>query len=100
MKIENAPSLFMGLELFWEAYADLSTCRPVSFGGPLPIPWSAIRDYAEAHDFDEEQAETLELLVRRMDSEFLKWHEAKYGSQSKPEGIRNADAGRSPWRSD
>ncbi len=87
----------MGLEIYWEAYSDLSTCRPVSFGGPLPIPWSAIREYAEAHDLDGEQTESMEFLVRRMDAEFLKWYEARYGSKSQPDGVRGKDADRRPW---
>ena len=53
--IVEAPTLDEGHEFYLHAYLDLSTCRPVGFG-PRPIPWTAIRDYAQAYgmqDLDE-----------------------------------------------
>lgn len=48
----DAPELDAGLEFYLHAYVDLSTCRPVGFG-PTPLPWTAIRDYAEAYGVDD-----------------------------------------------
>ena len=75
-KIENAPSLMMGLELYWDAFLDLSTCRPTGMGMG-PIPWSAIRDYAVTFDFDEDQHEDLYHFIRVMDNAFIEHHRNK-----------------------
>jgi hypothetical protein len=82
-RIENAPQLFDGLELYWWAYQDLSTCRPAGFGGAYPIPWTAIIDYARHYDFDEAQTEALVSHVRTMDEAFMKWYDQRYGSGNK-----------------
>lgn len=66
-KVLGAPSLRPGLELYWLAYAELSTCRPPSFGDLLPIPWTAIDAYATRYDFDEDQFDWLVCASREMD---------------------------------
>jgi hypothetical protein len=91
--ILDAPQLHEWLELYWWAYQDLSTCRPAGgFGGLFPIPWTAVKDYAEANDLDQDQTEDLVYFVRRMDTEFLRWYEKKHGNKSK-RGPIQAQAG-------
>lgn len=71
-KIANAPQLKPGLELYWWAFADLSTCR----SGGLeegPIPWTACAKYAEIHGFNERQLYDLCFFVREMDSVLMDW---------------------------
>jgi hypothetical protein len=79
--IANAPQLEWDLELYWEAYTDLSTCRPASFSSVLPLPWTAVVDYAAVNGFDYEQTQSLVFFCRRMDNEFLKWHERSGGNK-------------------
>lgn len=74
--IQEAPHLAFGLELYWDAFWDLSTCRATGFGVG-PIPWSAMRDYAVTFELDEEQQEDLYYLVRVMDNTFLDHHSEK-----------------------
>jgi hypothetical protein len=74
-RIQNAPELMMGLELYWDAFWDLSTCRVSGFGAG-PIPWLAMREYALTFGFDEEQMDDLFYFVRVMDNEYLN-HYAK-----------------------
>lgn len=64
--IANAPSLEPGLSLYWWAFWELSTDREGGFG-VLPIPWSSIKDFAEAYDLDLPTTETLFHHVRGMD---------------------------------
>ena len=66
----------MGLELYWDAFLDLSTCRPTGMGMG-PIPWSAIRDYAVTFDFDVDQHEDLYHFIRVMDNAFIEHHRNK-----------------------
>jgi len=69
-RIQNAPDLNLGLSLYFTAFWDLDTCRPVGFGYG-PIPWSAVRDYALTFEFDEEQQEALFYLIRKLDNAYL-----------------------------
>lgn len=75
-KIRNAPQLRLGLELYLEAFYDLNSCRQSGWG-LSPIPWTAMRDYAEAFDFDEDQAESLFHHVPVLDQAFRKYHEER-----------------------
>lgn len=75
-KISNAPELGFGLDLYYEAFWDLATCRPVGLGAGA-IPWTAIRDYAIAFAFDEEQTEILFHCVRLMDNAYLDFYSKK-----------------------
>lgn len=64
--IANAPELLQGLQLYLQAFFDLDTERSHAAGIVL-IPWSAIKDYALANEFSEEQSEDLQFLIRKMD---------------------------------
>lgn len=69
-RIANAPELEIGLILYLQAFFDLDSER--SHGNGLaPIPWSAIVNYANAFDFDEEQREDLVYFVKQLDKEHL-----------------------------
>lgn len=72
--IANAPALLPGLELYYEAFKELSTCRPYIGleGVPGPIPWTAIDRYGLAHDFEEEGLDYLVSMIRALDDEFLR----------------------------
>ncbi len=54
-----------------QAFFDLDSERSHAMGVTL-IPWSAIRNYAEFHDFDEEQTSDLIYFIRKMDGENAK----------------------------
>lgn len=77
--IEKAPSILMGLELYMWAYTELDSCRPYTMGGPLCIPWTAVRDYAKANRFSRRQSSRLEVLCRKMDKAYLEWYGKKNG---------------------
>lgn len=72
-KIRNAPELRMGLQLYLDAFYDLNTDRPSGWS-LMPIPRSAIRDYAVAHDFTDEQKDSLLYHIPLMDQAFRKHH--------------------------
>jgi hypothetical protein len=84
-RIANAPRLQIGLELYYEAFWELGSCR--AFGMSLgPIPWTAIQDYARAFDLDEKQREDLVYYVRVMDLEYLKFHAPKKPAKTATKG--------------
>lgn len=80
-RVAEAPSLDPHLELYWRAYADLSTCRPASMGGLSPIPWTACAEWARVWGLSQEQFATLVTACRKMDEVLAKWHRRKHGNQ-------------------
>lgn len=69
--ILNAPVLNLGLSVFFSAYIDLDSER-THYQGPTPISWSKIKEYAIAHNFDDEETSDLIYLIKEMDSFNLK----------------------------
>jgi hypothetical protein len=69
-RIQDAPELWIGLELYYGAFVDLNTCRPSGWG-MCPIPWTAIADYASVYRITGEQKDDLFYFVRAMDAAFM-----------------------------
>lgn len=92
-RIQNAPQLHLGLQLYYDAFFELNTCRTVGMGLG-PIPWTAVIDYARAFEFDDEQTDSLIYFVREMDAAFL-------AQKNKKDGTWPTTASSSPggWRS-
>jgi hypothetical protein len=90
--IANAPALLPGLELYYEAFKELSTCRPYIGleGVPGPIPWTAIDRYGLAHGFEEEGLDYLVKMIRALDDEFLVYMRKANGG-GKPGTIQQED---------
>jgi len=70
-RIQNAPDLLHGLELYFEAFLELNTCRPMGWG-PAPIPSFYIDEFCRKHELDEEESEDMQYHIRLMDQAFLK----------------------------
>jgi len=73
----------MGLEIYYDAFHDLNTCRQSGFGAG-PISWASIRDYAQTFEFDDEQQDDLFYFIRVMDNAYLGHHspgDAKKGGK-------------------
>jgi hypothetical protein len=75
-RIQNAPELFLGLEIYFSAWLDLHSCRPVAWA-EQPIRWIDINDYADRLELSPEQREDMHHHVREMDNAYLKWKESK-----------------------
>lgn len=73
----------MGLELFYGAFMDLTTCRGTGYGTEGPIPWTVVRQWADIHGLDEEQIEDLEYFIPRMDEAYLKFKTKKMTEKTK-----------------
>lgn len=69
-KIADAPTLRLGLELYYAAFFDLLGCRSGGFGDG-PILFSAIMDYARAAEFDSDQAEDLVYYISQLDGVYM-----------------------------
>lgn len=92
--IANAPDLLPGLEMYYEAFVELSTCRDHGLGAG-PIPWTAIDRYAERNGFEGEGYEYLLRMVRALDDAFLAHTRKKEGEErARAEADRDARTGR------
>lgn len=68
--IANAPEMGPGLNLFYIAFLDLTSCRTLGYSQG-PIPWLAIHHYCEAHEIEGEQREDVFYHVARLDKAYL-----------------------------
>lgn len=83
-RIQDAPTLNLGLEIYLAAWIDLNSCRPP--GGNYPIRWIDIHDYADRLDLSPEQREDMHHLVREMDAEYLRWRDRSKGTKDGKSG--------------
>jgi hypothetical protein len=70
-RVANAPELLKGLETYYDAFHELSTCRNQG-----PIPWDAMVQYAHYLDLDKDEFEELNYFIRAMDKVYLE-HQKK-----------------------
>lgn len=74
--IQNAPELWLGLELYYGAFCDLDSDR--SFGWSAgPIPWTSIRRWADTYGVTGDQFNDLVYFIRAMDAAYLSYCKAK-----------------------
>lgn len=74
-KIANAPVIYLGLALYYNAWYELDGERDRS--KLEPIRRSSCFEYAVDYGFDDEQKEDLWFYVNEMDREFLKWYHSQ-----------------------
>ena len=84
----------MGLELFYGAFLDLSTCRPSGWG-LCAIPWTVIHDYASANRLMGDEREDLFFHIRKMDDAYMEYHKSKTDKESKLGSKGHGKLGRS-----
>lgn len=69
------------LEWVFSAFLELSTCRNLGLL-PGPIPWTAIRDYANELELVEYSRDLLFVAVRAMDRMMLEYYASQAGNQN------------------
>ena len=75
-RIENAPSLLPGLELYYVTFMDLMASRNSGFGIG-PIWWETVQKYCEVHGIEGDQAEDMHFHIRNLDTEYMKFSAKK-----------------------
>jgi hypothetical protein len=87
-RIENAPQLTLGLELYYGAFFDLHTCRPLGMAEGA-IRWMDIHDYCDRLELSLEQREDMHHHIRVMDNAYLEWR----GKKAKNETLTTGRGG-------
>lgn len=70
-RIENAPSIAPGLELYYLGFLRLNSSRQMGFSIG-PISWLTIEQYCDANDLDDFQREAMHHHIVAMDTAYLK----------------------------
>lgn len=77
-KIANAPVLLTGLDLYWNAFRSLSTCRQAIYNTEGPIPWNILQEYCDRIGIeDEDDREYFIELIGQMDITYLNFKTKK-----------------------
>jgi hypothetical protein len=69
--IQNAPELLPGLQMYYDAFIALTSCRSLGYGVMGGIPWTAINDYAERYEIHGAQFDRLVFYVQALDNHYL-----------------------------
>lgn len=75
-RIANAPELFLGLQLYFIGFLDITDERELGWAEG-PIPWRAIHEYCMSHDIVGEQREDFFYHIKQLDHAYLKWRAEK-----------------------
>jgi len=67
------------LEFYYDAFEELSTCRPQSYSLGL-IPWTAINDFAKRYNLEREEFDEFSQIIRGLDSFLVKYMRDKEGN--------------------
>lgn len=87
-KMQDAPELMLGLELYFSAFLDLNTERDIGMGEG-PIPWGSINRWAGAMELSEEQTMDLHHHVVHLDTAYRKYHTKKGKKAQEQEGLKS-----------
>lgn len=94
--LENSPALMPGLDFYFVAFNELTTCRAIGMGVG-PIPWTSIQEYADRAELDSDERDNLTYLIRAMDNAYLDWgkkeFEKKHLNQARDHGQKGAPIG-------
>jgi hypothetical protein len=84
----DEPDLLQGLDLYYNAFWELSSDRQVGMSAG-PIPYSSIVTYCREWGLDEELSSNMLKLVRKMDGHFLEWQDKQSKKNQKIKGSSN-----------
>jgi hypothetical protein len=73
--VMEAQEVHEGLEIYWEAFVDLSTCRGGMGDGP--IPWNQAAIYADRLEMDDEEFDDFWFYISQMDDAWLDYQARK-----------------------
>lgn len=90
-RIANAPEVAFGLEIYYIAFMDLTSCRGTGYGTEGPISWLVINQYADAKHFEGEQHEDLFYFVQKLDMIYLDFKTKKLKESTGNGKILGAD---------
>ena len=77
-RIQKAPELRFGLQLYYAGFLDLTSCRNIGMGlGPIPL--LSMLEYCLINDISGEQREDFVWFIQRLDHKYLSWSSKNNG---------------------
>lgn len=70
---DECPPLVEGDEFYLAAFWQLDTCRSLAQGSLCPIPWTAMVQYAQFHQLEDDVSEAFVQIITAMDATWLEW---------------------------
>jgi hypothetical protein len=83
-RIANAPELLLGLEFYYAAFLNLTSCRTQGYGTEGPIGWLTTDEYADRNAIEGEQREDLHYHIQKLDAAYLEFKGKKLEAKTKP----------------
>lgn len=78
-QVQTMPELWWHLQEVWEAFWQLSHCRPVTMAGPGAITFTDLAAYLRVFgDDDREEQQWFVSLIQAMDGTFLQFYARKH----------------------
>lgn len=77
-KIQNAPKLLVGLDIYWIGFTRLNSSR-ASGWGPSELPWMLIEEYCDRVGIFGDQREIFHSHIYAMDKAYLEYCEEHKG---------------------
>ncbi len=88
LRIQNAPDLLPGLDLYYEAFLRLTTSRAMGSGAIGPIPYSAISGYCKDEEIYGSLREDIFAHVEKMDHSYILWQTDRAAYEAKAEAAK------------
>lgn len=79
--------MWLGLEMYYQAFMDLTSCRGQGYGTEGPISWLTIAEYADRRGFEGEQREDLFYFVTKLDAVYLDFKTKKLEAKVAPKTV-------------
>lgn len=76
-RIQNAPSILPGLELYYIGFLDLTSSRQIGGMGIGPIPWLAVEQYCQVMELDDDQRTAMHFHVTELDKAYIRHQQKK-----------------------
>lgn len=84
--------MWLGSELYYLAFMDLTSCRSTGQTIPGTIPWSSIHLYCEANEIVGDQRDDLFYHVQNLDKSYLDWflkkHKQEMAAHKPPKPVK------------
>jgi hypothetical protein len=93
MRIQNAPDLAPGLELYYDAFGRLTTSRQLGSGAIGPIPYAAISTYCKDEGIHGDLRADVFYHVEHLDRAYMMWQTDRAAYEAKVEESRRKEGG-------
>lgn len=71
-RIQNAPELLLGLQLYYQGFIELTSCRQIGMALG-PVSYLSMMEYCRAVGIEGDQRDDFLWITSRLDQRYLEW---------------------------